>query len=182
MATTPIHLSGRGVVLDAMVGRRVEAKVAKLTRVLPKIREARVVLARQRYRHVAEVTLHAKGTTLRAEAAAADVHSAVDLALENLGQQVRRRKGRITARKPRLSRTNPRRRGERVPPADTAGEAATTLTVRRVPAKPMSVEEALLQLEVGRRRLLVFTNAATRVVNVLRRRARGGLELVEPGG
>jgi len=37
-------------------------------------------------------------------------------------------------------------------------------------------------LEVGRRRLLVFTNAATRVVNVLRRRARGGLELVEPGG
>jgi len=97
VATTPIHLSGRGVVLDAMVGRRVEAKVAKLTRVLPKIREARVVLARQRYRHVAEVTLHAKGTTLRAEAAAADVHSAVDLALENLGQQVRRRKDRITA-------------------------------------------------------------------------------------
>jgi len=75
VATTPIHLSGRGVVLDAMVGRRVEAKVAKLTRVLPKIREARVVLARQRYRHVAEVTLHAKGTTLRAEAGASSLSS-----------------------------------------------------------------------------------------------------------
>jgi putative sigma-54 modulation protein len=68
----------------------------------------------------------------------------------------------------------------------TAGEAVSedgpALTVRRLPAKPMSVDEALLQMAVGRQDLLIFTNATTRVVNVLRRRPDGSLELVEPAG
>jgi putative sigma-54 modulation protein len=53
--------------------------------------------------------------------------------------------------------------------------------VRRISAKPMSVDEALKQMRLGRRALLVFTNAGSRVVNVLRRRADGVIELVEPG-
>ncbi|HLE44103.1 MAG TPA: ribosome-associated translation inhibitor RaiA, partial [Methylomirabilota bacterium] len=67
-----IHISGRGVDLSPGLRRRVETKVAKVARFLPKITEARVVLERERYRHLAEVTLQAKGTTLHAEGAAAD--------------------------------------------------------------------------------------------------------------
>jgi putative sigma-54 modulation protein len=178
----PIHVSGRRVLVDAEVGRRVEAKVAKLARVLPKIMEARVVLTRERYRHVAQITLHAKGATLHAEASAPDVHAAVDLVLENLDQQVRRRKERITARKPRAPRPGPKRARSGVATGDSVAEKGSALTVRRLAAKPMSVDEALVKLDVGRRSLLVFTNAATRVINVLRRRPDGSLELVEPVG
>ena len=178
------HISGRGVTVGAAVRRRVETKVEKFSRFLPKITETRVVLERERYRHVAEVTLQVKGTTLRAEASAADFHAAVDLALESLEGQVRRRKERITARKPRRYE---RQAGAGGPPPLGArtGEGAEgdlPLTVRRISAKPMSVEEALEQMRVQADGFLVFTNARSRAVNVLRRRADGGLELVQPGG
>ena len=160
-----------------------------MARFLPKITEARVVLERERYRHLAEVTLQAKGTTLHAEGAAADFHAAVDLAVENLARQARRRKDRIRARKPRPSRRVPAAR-----PGAAAGEAAEggaapegppdgpEIVIRRLAAKPMSVDEALEQMRTRPDGLLVFTNARSRVVNVLRRRPDGLVELVQPAG
>jgi putative sigma-54 modulation protein len=176
-----IHISGRGVDIAPALRRRVETKVAKGTRFLPKITEARVVLGLERYRHLAEVTLHAKGATLRAEGAAGDFHAALDLAVESLAAQARRRKDRIRARKPRPSR-RPRVAvaGE---PADAPGEAAPPeLVIRRLAAKPMSIDEALEQMQGRADGLLVFTNARSRAVNVLRRRPDGQIELVQPTG
>lgn len=174
-----IHLSGRGVTVSPALRRRVETKVAKASRLLAKITEVRVVLTRERYRHLAEVTLQAKGRTLRAEAAASDFHAALDVALENLEQQVRRRKDRIRARKPRP----PRRARATATEASPLEEASAprNLVVRPISGKPMSLEEALEQMRVRQDSLLVFTNAKSRVVNVLHRLADGALELVEPG-
>ncbi len=180
-----VHISGRGVDVSPALRRRVETKVAKVSRLLPKIVETRVVLGLERHRHLAEVTLQAKRATLHAEAAAGDFHAAVDLALENLEQQARRRKDRIRARK-RLSRRA--LGGAAAPAAGPAEERAPTgsptpdVIVRRLDAKPMSVDEALEQMRIRRDGLLVFTNARSRVVNVLRRRPDGQLELVQPGG
>lgn len=172
------HISGRGVALSPTLRRRVEAKVAKTSRFLPKVTEARVVLALERYRHLAEVTLQAKGTTLHAEAAASDFHAAVDLALRHLEQQVRRRKERLRARKPRPSRRLARLPAEGPEPA----EEPPAVVVRRLSAKPMSVDEALEQMRLRQEGFLVFTNARSRAVNVLRRRPDGRLELLEPVG
>ena len=180
-----VHLSGRGVAVSPALRRRVESKVGKVTRFLPKITEARVVLGRERYRHLAEVTLQAKGITLHAEAAAGDLHAALDLAVDHLAEQARRRKDRIRARKPRLSRRAPAPGVPSAadgPPGDAPAEPAPGLIVRRLDAKPMSIDEALEQMRIRRDGLLVFTNARSRVVNVLRRRPDGQLELVQPSG
>jgi putative sigma-54 modulation protein len=175
-----LHVSGRGVDVAPALRRRLEAKLAKIERLLPKATEARAVLGLERHRHLAEVTLQAKGATLHAEAAASDFQAAVDLAVEALEQQARRRKDRIRARKPRRSRRPP------LPPPGPALEErpppGPELIVRRLEAKPMSVDEALEQLPTRRDGLLVFTNARSRVVNVLRRRPDGQLELVQPSG
>lgn len=177
-------MSGHGVEVSPALRRRVEAKVAKVSRFLPKITETRVVLGLERYRHLAEVTLQAKGATLHAEAAAADFQAAVDQAVEHLEEQARRRKDRIRARKPRLSRRRPAGRPAPGPAPAGEGPAPGTpeLIVRRLDAKPMSVDEALEQMRLRGDELLVFTNARSRAVNVLRRRADGQLELVQPGG
>ena len=66
--------------------------------------------------------------------------------------------------------------------APRAGEPASAPLVvsRRLAPKPMSVEEAVMQLGLRRDQFLVFTNAATEAVNVLYRRKNGGLGLIEP--
>ncbi|HEV8674157.1 MAG TPA: ribosome-associated translation inhibitor RaiA [Methylomirabilota bacterium] len=173
-----IHISGHGVGLSPAIRRRVESKLGKVARFLPKITETRVVLGRERHRHLAEVTLSAKGATLHAEAAAGDFHAAVDLAIEHLEQQVRRRKDRIRARKPRLSRRPLRDVG----PVEEAAPPAGDVIIRRLDIKPMSVDEAVEQMRLRSDGFLVFTNAKSRVVNVLRRRPDGQLELVQPSG
>jgi hypothetical protein len=66
--------------------------------------------------------------------------------------------------------------------AEPPPEAGPDVLVRRLAAKPMSVDEALEQMRTRRDGLLVFTNARSRAVNVLRRRADGRLELVQPAG
>jgi putative sigma-54 modulation protein len=180
-----LHLAGRGVSVSPALQRRVEAKIAKIQRVLPKLIEARVVLAMERHRHLAEVTLQAKGATFHVEGAATHFHAALDQALDHLAGQVRRRKERVTGHK----RSGPVRRRP-APPAGAGGQAepgdeasrVPPVVVRRTNAKPMSLEEAVDQLRLRNDGLLVFRNARTRVVNVLRQRPDGTVELVEPAG
>ncbi len=178
-----VHISGRGMSVTAALWRRVEAKVAKVRRFLPEIKEARVVLALERYRHVAEVTLPVRRATLRAEAEASDFYAALDAALENLEQQVRRRKERIRGRKTRPPRRCPTASGtcRAGSPPSESDDGIAPIEIRRIGATPMSVEEAVEQMRVRGAEFLVFSNAKTRVLNVLQRRADGGLELVEPG-
>ena len=177
-----LHLAGRrGASVSPDIQRRVEGKIAKMQRLFPKLIEARVVLATERHRHLAEVTLRAKRATFHAEGEAPDFHAAVDQALTVLVTQIRRRKERVTARKPRPSRA--RRAGAAAPaePLDAPAPAATVV-VRQTSVKPMSLEEAVDQLRLQTDGLLVFRNARTRTVNVLRRRPDGQVELVEPAG
>ena len=177
-----LHLAGRGgVSVSRELQRRIEAKIAKMQRVFPKLIEARVVLATERYRHLAEVTLRAKGATFHVEGVASDFHAALDEALSSLTAQIRRKKERVTAKKPRPSRPRPAPSPGTGSLAEPPDETAPVM-VRRTNAKPMSLEEAVDQLRLQADGLLVFRNARTRAVNVLRRRLDGTVELVEPAG
>jgi ribosome hibernation promoting factor len=177
-----LHLAGRGgVSVSPELQRRIQAKIAKMQRLVPKLIEARVVLATERYRHVVEATLRAKRATFHVEGEAETFPAALDLALDALSAQVRRRKERVTAKKPRPSRARPPRFSGAGSPPEPADETPP-MVVRRTNAKPMSLEEAVDQLRLQADGLLVFRNARTRTVNVLRRRADGGVELVEPTG
>ena len=179
-----LHLTGRGVGVSPELQRRIEAKIAKMRRLFPKLVEARVVLATERYRRLAEVTLRAKRATFHVEGVAPDFHAAVDQALASLSAQIRRRKERVTAKKsraPRPRRASPAGGGNSAEPVEEAPSAAP-LVIRRSNAKPMSIEEAVDQLRLRTDGLLVFRNARTRTVSVLRRRPDGTVELVEPAG
>jgi putative sigma-54 modulation protein len=177
-----ILLAGRGGASVApALQRRIEAKITKMQRLLPKLIEARVVLATERYRHLAEVTLRAKRATFHVEGVASDFHAAVDQALAGLTAQIRRKKERVTAKKPRPSRVRREPLSRAVSPQE-AGDESLPVVVRRTNAKPMSLEEAVDQLRLQRDGLLVFRNARTRSVNVLQRRSDGTVELVEPTG
>jgi putative sigma-54 modulation protein len=180
-----LHLAGRGgASVSPDIQRRIEGKIAKMERLFPKLMEARVVLAIERYRHLAEVTLRAKRATFHAEGEAPDFHAAVDQALTTLTAQIRRRKERVTAKKPRPSRSRAGGGPPAAAPAEPPDEPAAPapVVVRRTSIKPMSLEEAVEQLRLQGDGLLVFRNARTRSVNVLRRRPDGRVELVEPAG
>lgn len=172
-----VIISGRGVVITPTFKARVDQKVQKLSRILPKIREAKVVLSAEKYRRIAEVTLLGKGRALHSKETAPEMTAAVDLAVDALSRQVRRTKDRLR------QKTRPAS-ARRTPPGilrDVGVGPGEPVVVRRQAApKPMSVEEAAMQLRLRRDQFLVFTNATTDTVNVLYRRRDGALGLIEP--
>lgn len=168
-------VSSRGVVPTPAFRQMVERKVGKLARILPTVLEAKVMLSAEKYRRTAELTLVAKRQIFRSEETAGDLATAVDLAVDALGRQVRQMKDRLRRKKPQPAARRAR------PRSPSAGESAAPLVVaRRFAPKPMSVEEAAMQLGLRRDQFLVFRNAATETVNVLYRRRNGGLGLIEP--
>jgi putative sigma-54 modulation protein len=62
------------------------------------------------------------------------------------------------------------------------GGAPEVIRTQRVPAKPMSVEEAVEQLAASSDEFLVFTNASNQMLAVLYRRKDGNYGLIEPEG
>ena len=172
-----VIISGRGVVITPAFKARVDQKMQKLSRILPKIHEAKVVLSAEKYRRTAEVTLLGQGRAFHSEETAPEMTAAVDLAVDALARQVRRTKDRLRQKKPRVS--------ARRAPAQTSPDAGVAagepvVVLRQAAPKPMSVEEAAMQLRLRRDQFLVFTNATTDTVNVLYRRKDGVLGLIEP--
>jgi putative sigma-54 modulation protein len=168
----PVILSGRGVTLTPAFKTLVEAKLARLGRVLPQILDARVVCTAEKFRRNVRITLRARRGTFASEATAADLTIAFDEAIEAVRRQTREAKERLTVSKGRAAR---RTGGVAAPPPPPA-----EIVARRLVAKPMSVDEARMQLEWGREQFFVFRNALSGEVNVLYRRDGGGFGLIEP--
>ncbi len=161
-----------------------EEKLARVTKYLRRPVEAHVILAVSKERHVAEITLKADHVTMFAEDTTHDLYSAIDLAVDKLEHQAQRlherrrhHKGGTNARGLDASQVT-----TSVLAADRRGPGGAPEVIRtqRVPAKPMSVEEAVAQLAASTDEFLVFTNASSERLAVLYRRRDGNYGLIEP--
>ena len=146
--------------------------------------DAHVILSVAKERHVAEITLQADHVTMFAKEETHDLYSAIDLAVDKLEHQAQKLKARRRDHKDSSSV----RSGEPVSVTTTVlsaerrepGGAPAVVRSQRIPAKPMSVEEAVAQLTASRDEFLVFTNARSETLAVLYRRKDGDYGLIEP--
>lgn len=120
-----------------------------------------------------ELTSSAAGHVIRVAAAAATPESAVDLAEDRFNQQLRRLKERLIGRNRRSQPREPE--DEEVP--DPSNEI---VRIKQFVMKPMTVEEASLQMEMIGHDFYFFLNAANGRQCVLYRRRDGRLGLIEP--
>lgn len=150
-----------------------EQKAQRVQKYLRRPSDVHVVLAVSKRRHIAEVTLRASRTALTATEETSDLYAAIDLAMDKIDRQVRRL---VAKRKDR------KRQGVGDSPPPTRARAVRSAIVRadRVPLKPMSVDEALLQMRASKDEFLLFKNSATDALNVMYRRKDGRYGLIEP--
>jgi ribosome hibernation promoting factor len=171
-----VIISTRGMTISKTYKDALTQKLAKLEPMLPKIIETKAVLSKEKHRRTAALTLIAKNHTFRSEETAADLAVAVDMAVDALARQVRALKDRLKSHKGRGARRAPE------PVAAGPSTPEPEIVVRRIPLKPMSLDEAVAEFGDGAERdgFLVFANASTDAVSVLYRRQDGGLGLIEP--
>ena len=162
--------------------KKVDAKFAKLGKLLDSRggeREAHIILTSERHSRRAEITVNVYDRPMVGEAAASDQFTALCQALERLEKQVLK----LRAKKRDTKRESKPAWVAAAPPAPEPGaEEAPAGQIFRVNEqdlrKPMTLEEAMLELDPGRD-YVVFRDAETDRVSVLLRRRDGHFDLVE---
>lgn len=171
-----VQFTARHYEVPAELRDYVTRKVEKLVQYHDGIREARVILSTENYRHIAEVTLLARRRDFVGREESPDMQSSVDTVIDKLTEQLKRFKEK------RVSRG--RRSGRQSAYASGPAAAAPQITLRDTMEKPesLTVEQALAALDDEGGEVLVFENAATRKTTVIYRREDGSYGLIEPAG
>ena len=127
--------------------------------------------AAEKYR--LEITTSAAGRIIRIVSSAPSPEAAVDLAVDRFNRQLLRLKKRLISRG--------RRHNSRETPREEPAEAAAEIVrIKQFVMKPMTVEEATLQMELLGHDFFFFHNQATGLQSVLYQRRDGQLGLIEP--
>jgi len=190
-----LELTARHFTLTATLRKLVEQRLARAFRPLnDSVVSAQIVITKEKARFHAEVTLHVRGEQfLHGEATGRDAQTALSASIDKIDRQLKKLKGKWTEGKRRAispakaASAAPRpRRGaamfgtglaQREP--DGAGQIRI-IRARRYAVKPMSVDEAAMEVGDRRDAFLVFRNSTTEEINVLFRRPDGNLGLIEP--
>ena len=173
-----ITISGKQIELTNALKARVEERFSKLDRYFKKDTEAFVTLSVQREYQTIEATIHSGSLILRAEEATDDMYISIDNAVDTLERQLRKHKTRIE-KKLKKDYFDASRLGE-IPYEDVAEEVEFTIVkTKRFEIKPMSPEEAILQMNLIGHQFFIFENAQTGDSNVVYKRKDGNYGLIE---
>jgi putative sigma-54 modulation protein len=186
-----IEFTGRQTEVPPEVRTLAERKLAKLARLLPGITRVHVTVTADKHRQIAEGSVHSRRVELTAESRSDDLGLSVSGVMDKLLRQAQRYLGRRRERKrgpsPRALPAGEEGRGSEggeEARGSEGGDGAPPRVVRsrRLPLKPMTLDEAALEVASREEGFLVFRDAATERLSVLYRRKDGNLGLIEPEG
>ena len=126
---------------------------------------------------VAEATIWTKGPVLRARESSSDMRASIDLLVEKLERQARRYRDKRRRGPGRGNHDSTPLEGI---PVVADEESPVIVKTKQFAVKPMTPEEAVLQLELVGHYFFVFQNADTSDVNVVYRRRDANYGLIEP--
>lgn len=180
-----IVIRGKNVEVSETLRTAALKQVGKLDRFANGYGRAEIDFSEERNPRIAdnqvcEVLVHLKGHLLKAHASAAEPFSAVSMAVDKIEHQVKRLKDK------RVTRTHrgPARVASTPDAADDEEEKepARIVKMKQFTIKPMSAEEAALQMELLGHDFFFFTSSESGRAAVIYRRNDGDLGLIEATG
>jgi ribosome hibernation promoting factor len=163
------------------VRRLGDRKLRKLAKHLRGITDVHVILTAAKHRHTAEVTVHSPHGDLAAAQESSDIGVSLSTVMDKLIRQAERRVGKLRVRKGGgRSRATSLRTAVAPVTAPREESGPRVIRSRRFAVKPMTIEEAALEVGASPEGVLVFRDASTERVSVLYKRKDGNLGLIEP--
>lgn len=153
-----------------------EKKLSKFNKIFSEDATASVVVTLYKNRQTVEVTVSDNGMIYRAEDTQDEMNDALDKVVDILGRQMRKNKTRLSRR----LRDNTADFTAILPDEDIDDEEEFDIRYKTIPVKPISVEEAILQMNMLNHDFFVFINAETNETNVVYKRKGNTYGLLEP--
>ncbi|MDH5202016.1 MAG: ribosome-associated translation inhibitor RaiA [Nitrospirota bacterium] len=170
-----IILTGRHLEITPALKKYAEEKIKKFDRYISNISEAIVTLSVEKYRHKAEVLLKVNGVLIQAEGITGEIYASIDDVVEKLERQIKKYKEKL------ISHRKSEGKSSALPLETTpAIETGRIIKNKRFEMKPMSPDEAAMQMELLDKNFFIFTNVGSGEINVIYRRNDGNFGLIEP--
>ncbi len=158
----------------------VQERTGKLTKYIDRPLESQVTLTVQKFRQIVDVVINADGIRIAGQEAHDDMYAAVDLVMDKIERQVKKYREKIRNHKPVAGREIRWRREIYKQESFEDDREPVVVRVENYFVKPMSVDEAAMQMDLSQQDFLVFNNASTQTVNVLYRRKDRNYGLIVP--
>lgn len=145
---------------------------AKLDRFFPEEAEAKITLAERREMIILELTVKYNGIIYRAEQSAKDKNDALDVTIDRIIRQIRKQKTKVekSLRQGAFAGLEP----------EAEEKEYEVIRYKTFDLKPMTVDEAILQMNLLDHEFFMFKNAETGLVNVVYRREEGNYSVLVP--
>ncbi len=175
-----IVIKGKHIEVTDAIRNYIEKRLGRVERHFDHILEVIVTLGVEKNRQIVEVTLQARRALIRAEEETDNMYTSIDKVVDKLERQIQKYKEKFF-QKPH-SNTDKKElvnEGLSIEEGKSAGVAKIVKT-KRFAIKPMSIEEAAMQMDLLGHSFFVFANDNTNKVNVLYKRKDGNFGLIEP--
>lgn len=166
----------RKVTLRDNFKERVERKLQKFDKIFSENADATVVVTLEKNRQTVEITIKDNSMVYRAESTMPEMNDALDKVADMLQRQLRRHKTRLSKRL--RTGTLDDLFADSLP--DVTEDEISVVRKKQIPVKPVSVDEAILQMEMTGHKFYMFVNADTNEINVVYSRDDGAYGLLEP--
>jgi putative sigma-54 modulation protein len=179
-----LQVKGKNLEVPVSLQRYAEEKLGRLDRLLNDATQLELELAVERNpsiaeSQVAEATVWTKGPILRARESSTDMKASIDLLTDKLERQVKRYREKRGRRQHGRQAAHHQQEAEAIRVVPEEAEPVIVKT-KQFAVKPMTPEEAVLQLELIGHDFFVFRNVESNEANVVYRRRDGNYGLIEP--
>jgi putative sigma-54 modulation protein len=160
-------------------------KVTRIEKFIHTPTDAHVVLSVEKYMHKADILIKAHGVMMRGQEKSEDMYASIDRAVDKIERQVKRYRNKLTNHKPREGQAYKvnlnylEAQKEPDPEPQTDQMPHQIVETKEIEAHPMTVEEAVMQMDLLDNDFLVFLNVVSGEMNVLYRRKEGSYGLIE---
>jgi putative sigma-54 modulation protein len=174
-----LNILGKNIEVTEGLRSAIDKKLSRLDKFFEEDMEAFVTLNVEKARQIIEVSINFNGVLLRSEEANEDMYVAIDIVSDKLERQIRKHKTKLE----RKYHTNVPLKYKNIPQYEYRDEELRNpeiVKTKKFAIKPMSSEEAVLQMELLGHDFFVYSNDESGEVNVVYKRKDGNYGLIEP--
>jgi len=153
-----------------------EEKMQKLKKYLDAPAEAHMIVSMEKFRNVVEINLSSNGWNINAKEEAKDMRIALDRCVDKIEKQFKKQKEKIREHKPKSIRKGQEK--STIPEEEDMATSKIT-EMRKVILKPMSFDEAVMELEENKDRFMIYRDSSSENVSLIYRRDDGNYTLIE---
>lgn len=175
---------GKNVNLKDNFKERVEKKLSKFERIFSDKAEANITVTLQKNNQTVELTIRDNGMLYRAENTCSEMNDALDKVVDILGGLIRKNKTRLEKRNKSAAAIDSFVENYHFTYDDYEEDEESTFEIARtktIPVKPMSVEEAVLQMNLLNHQFYMFKDEDTDDISLVYKRKDGRYGLLIPG-